>query len=346
MANEGMENEFVEALDVRDGKKIWSTRVGNVGNPKMQPSFPAARSTPTVDGDCLYVLSSDGDLACLALSNGSVHWKKNVRSDFGGAPGPWAYAESPLIDGDTLVCAPGGSNATVIALRKTTGDLIWKCPTPEGDEAAFSSAVVADAGGGREYVRLLAKGLVGMDAATGRLLWRYGKPVSKYDANIQTPVVSGDYIYSSATGTGSGVIRLNFHDNRVETEQIYFDARYPISIGGVVKVGDYLYGTTSEALLCAEFATGQIKWKERSIGAASLCVADGRLYLHGENGDVALVDASPESYHERGRFTPPGQPQHPNTMEKSWAYPIVADGRLYIRDHNVLWCYDVRSPKL
>jgi outer membrane protein assembly factor BamB len=344
MANEGLENEFVEALDAGTGKRVWSTRVGNVGSTNQQPNFPAARSTPTVDGDAIYVLSSDGDLACLDLKTGHIRWQKNVRTEFGGKPGIWAYAESPLVDGDAVVCAPGGSEATVVALRKDTGNVIWKCAVPEGDDAAFSSAIVVESGGLRQYARLLTKGLVGIEAKTGRFLWRYGKPVSKYAANIQTPVASGDYIFSSATGTGSGLIKLKSDGSKVETEEIYFQPNIPTAIGGVVKVGDYLYGATGDALMCIDFLTGQIKWKERSLGAASLCYADGRLYLHGENGEVGLVEATPEAYREKGRFAPSGEPSHSNPMEKSWAYPVVANGRLYIRDHGDLWCYDVKSP--
>jgi outer membrane protein assembly factor BamB len=345
MANEGLENEFVEALDASTGKRVWSIRVGNVGNPKMQPSFPAARSTPTVDGGATYALSSDGDLVCLETKTGHIRWQKNVRSEFGGKAGIWAYAESPLVDGDTLVCAPGGTDATVVALAKKTGALIWKCPLPEGDDPSYSSTIIVEAGGLRQYVRLLTKALVGIEARTGRVLWRYGKPVSRFSANIQTPVAGGDYIFSSATGTGAGVIKLKADAGKIEPQEIYFQANYPTAIGGAVKVGDYLYGAASEALLCVEFVSGQIKWKERSVGAASLCYADGRLYLHGENGEVALVEATPEAYHEKGRFTPAGEPPHPNPMEKSWAYPVVANGHLYIRDHDNLWCYAVKAEQ-
>jgi outer membrane protein assembly factor BamB len=343
MANEGLDDEFVEALDAASGKRVWSTRVGNVGNPKQQQNFPAARSTPTVDGGAIYVLSSDGDLARLDRKTGHIRWQKNVRAEFGGKPGEWAYAESPLVDGEALVCAPGGSEATVVALRKDTGELIWKCALPEGNDPAYSSAIVVEAGGLRQYARLLTKGLVGIEARTGRLLWRYSKPISRYGINIQTPLASGDYVFCSAIGTGAGLIKLKGDGSKVEPEQIYFQPNIPTAVGGVVKSGDFLYGTTGDALLCVEFLTGQIKWKERSLGAASLCHADGHLYLHGENGEVALVEATPEGYHEKGHFTPSGEPLHANPVEKAWAYPVVANGRLYIRDHGDLWCYAVKA---
>ncbi|HXP61193.1 MAG TPA: PQQ-binding-like beta-propeller repeat protein [Dongiaceae bacterium] len=184
LANEGLDNEFVAALAVQDGARIWSTRLGLVGNPKQQQNFPGARSTPTVDGNFLYALSSDGDLACLEKASGKVRWRKSLRADFAGRPGAWAYSESPLLDGDTLVCTPGSAQATLVALNKGTGDVLWKSALPEAGEAAYASAVVTEAGGVRQYVQLLPKGLVGVEAKTGKLLWRYAKPVSSYGINI------------------------------------------------------------------------------------------------------------------------------------------------------------------
>jgi outer membrane protein assembly factor BamB len=345
LANEGMDREFVQALAVKDGKRVWQTRLGNVGTNVAQANYAAARSTPTVDGQVLYALGSDGDLARVEITTGTVRWKKNLRTDFGGAPGEWAYAESPLLDGDALICTPGGSQATMVALNKTTGEVIWKCATPEGDKAAFASAIAVETDGIKQYVQLLQKGLVGVDAKTGKILWRYAKPISRFDANIPTPLASDGYIYVGSAGTGGGAVKLKGKDGRVEAEEVYFGPKFSTAIGGVVKVGDYLYGTTGAAMLCIQFATGQVKWEERALGAASLCYADGRLYLHGENGDVALVEPSTESYREKGRFTPPEQPKRAGAMEKPWAYPVVANGQLYIRDHGMLWSYDVRAAK-
>jgi outer membrane protein assembly factor BamB len=166
--------------------------------------------------------------------------------------------------------------------------------------------------------------------------------VSVFDANIPTPVASDGVIYVGSAGTGGGAVKLNLKQGNLEPEQLYFGPKYPTAIGGAVKVGNYLYGTTGEALQCVEFATGQIKWEERSIAPGSLCYADGLLFVHGENGDVALVEATPDGYHELGRFTPPNQPPKANAMEKAWAYPVAVNGRLYIRDHDSLWCYKVR----
>ena len=343
LSNQGLDNEFVQALDAKGGKRIWSQRIGKVGNPDQQPNYPAARSTPTVDGEWVYAFGSDGDLACLERATGKVRWHANVRKDYGGQPGIWAYSESPLVDGEAVICTPGGPDATLLALNKNTGELIWKCALPGGEQAAYTSALVIEAGGVRQYVQMLQKGLVGVEAKTGKLLWRYDRTAKGSPAVIPTPVVDGDFIYSAAGRSGGGGVRLKVNGGTFETEQLYFSPKLPTSVGGVLKVGEYLYGTSAGALLCLEFKTGNVKWDDRSIGAAALCYADGRLYLHGENGEVALLEATPEAYREKGRFKPVDQPDRGSS--KAWAYPIIADGRLYIRDLGTLWCYDVKAGK-
>lgn len=343
LGNEGVEDEFVRARSTRDGKQLWQTRLGKVGNPNQQPKFPAARSTPTVDGEVLYALGSDGDLACVETATGTIRWQKSLRTDFGGKPGIWAYSESPLVDGDTLVCTPGGADATMLALDKKTGEVRWKLAVAGGEDAAYSSVVIADVGGIRQYLQMLHKGLVGVEAKTGRLLWRHDKTTSRYNANIPTPVVHGADVYSAGAGTGGGLVHLKSNAGGIEAEPVYFSAKLPTAIGGSVRVGEFLFGTTGQGMLCSEFATGTVRWEERALGAASVCLADNRLYLNSENGDVGLVEPSPEGYREKGRFTPPNRPSRSQPMEKGWAYPVIADGRLYLRDHAQLWCYDVRS---
>ncbi len=344
IANEGLENEYVRAFSVEDGKLLWSTRLSGVGNPDQAPSYPAARATPVLDGGLLYAYSSDGVLACLDPASGKTRWQKNVRKEFGGAPGKWAYSESPLIDGDVVIITPGGAEATMLALNKKTGAVIWKMAIPGGEEAGYASAIRVEGGGRKQYVQFLAKGTVGVDAATGRLLWRYDQ-TSKGPANIPTPLAHGDYVYSTARSlTAGALVKLSSAGDGVAAEQVYFERGLPSAIGGVVRSGDFLYGTTGEGLVAAEFATGKIRWKNESVGAASVLIADGHLYVHGEDGDVALVEATPDEYREKGRFTPPGAPAHPRgAREKAWAYPVVANGRLYVRDHGVVWCYDVRA---
>jgi outer membrane protein assembly factor BamB len=340
ISNRGLEDESVLALSTSDGKEVWSTRIGKVGNPNQKPPYPGARSTPTVDGDRLYVLGSDGDLACLETATGKTAWQSNVRTTFDGKPGVWAYAESPLIDGDRIVCTPGGERATIVALNKKNGDPLWTCAVPEGDQAAYASIIVVEAGGVKQYVQLLQKGLVGVDAKTGKLLWRYNRTAQGSPANIPTPISQQALVYSATGKGGAATVRIQENNGALEAAELYYERALPTAIGGAVVVDGYLYGT-SQGLTCADFKTGEVKWQNRSIGPSSLLFADGRLYLHGENGDVALVVASPESYQEKGQFTPPGLPKEPHG--KAWAYPVVANGRLYIRDWNCLWCYDVAA---
>jgi outer membrane protein assembly factor BamB len=342
LGNTGLDNEFVEALSAKDGKKIWSKTIGKVGNPDQQPSYPAARSTPTIDGDSLYALGSDGDLVSLEAAAGKLHWKKNLRTDFGGVAGKWAYAESPLIDGDTLICTPGGSMAAVVALNKKSGELVWKTTLPESEPAAYASAMLVESGGVKQYVQILQKGLAGIDAKTGKVLWRYSRTISKFGATILTPVVYDSEVYSAGSGTGGALVKLKAAaGGKVEAEEVYFSPKLPVAIGGAIKLGNFLYGTTGSGLLCSDFATGEIKWIDRALGAAALCFAEGNFYLHGENGEVALVAAASDGYHEKGRFTPKDQPTQ--GAAKTWAYPVVANGKLYIRDTGTLWSYDVKA---
>ena len=346
MSNRGMENEFVQALSTQDGKPIWTSRVGNVGSPN-DFLYAKARSTPTVDGDFIYALGSDGDLACLETRSGKILWQKNIKKEFGGKPGIWAYAESPLVDGAVVVVTPGGAEATMLALNKKTGAVIWKSAVPGGDPAAYASAIVVQAGGRKQYVQFLSKGIVGVDAKTGQFLWRYAEPV-KGMAQMVTPVARDGYVYGGAHGVGGGVVRLKPEGGGVSAEQVYFARGLPNNIGGSVLVGDYLYGTAGAGLVAVEFATGKVKWQAESIGSGSVAYADGHLYLHGENGDVALVEATPEGYREKGRFTPPAQPKR-NKLgpypEKAWTYPVIANGRLYIRDIWTLWAYDIKASR-
>lgn len=346
MSNRGMDNEFVQALSAKDGKVIWTTRVGNVGLPNQEPPYAKARSTPTVDGNFIYALGSDGDIACLELKTGKLRWTKNIRTEFEGKPGTWAYAESPLVDGDVVVVTPGGAKATMVALNKKTGALIWKSAIPGGDAAGYASAIVVQAAGRKQYVNLLSKGIVGVDAKTGQFLWRNSE-AAKGPAQYFTPIARGDFVYGGALGVGGTMVRLKPEGSGVAAEQVYFIRGLPNGIGGAVVVGDHIYGTEAgQKLVSAEFATGKVKWQAETISWSSIAAADGMLYLHGINGDLALVEATPEGYREKGRFTPPAQPQKKKVgqfPEASFTYPVIANGTLYIRDLGTIWAWDIKA---
>mgnify|MGYP002623271699 CR=1 FL=1 len=335
----GIEDEFVRCLSGTDGSEIWSTRIGAVGAPDQRPPYPGARSTPTVVGDVLYALGSNGDLVCIETDSGGVRWQRNIQDEFGGKYGQWAYSESPLVDGNTVVVTPGGSEATMVALDAETGNVRWKCHDPDGDIAAYASVVIADIDGVKQYVQFVSKGVIGVNAANGKLLWKYGKTAEGSPANIPTPVTMRNLVYTATGRGGAGLAKVSASGSDFAAEEVYFNRDLPNAIGGSVLVGDYLYGATRQALMCVEFATGEVAWQDRSIGAASVLYADGLLFLHGENGEVALVEATPEEYREKGRFTPPETPF--DARKTTWTYPVLADGKLYLHDYGTLWCFDV-----
>jgi outer membrane protein assembly factor BamB len=346
MSNQGMDNEYVEARSTQDGKQIWATRVGNVGNPEQNPNYPKARSTPTIDGNFIYALGSDGDVACLEAKSGKIIWQKNIRKEFGGTPGEWAYAESPLVDGDAVVVTPGGAQATMLALNKKTGALIWKSAIPGGEEAGYASAIVVQGGGRKQYVQLLSKGIVGVDAKTGQFLWRYNE-AAKGPAQFFTPVARGEYVYGGALSVGGALVRLKANGGSVAAEQVYFERGLPNGSGGAVIVGDHIHGTdTKRTLVAAEFATGKVSWKADDFGMGSVAYADGRLYLHLTSGELVLVEATPEGFRQQGKFMPPAQPKRKQAgqyPESAFTHPVIANGRLYLRDLTTMWVFDIKG---
>jgi len=329
--------EYALALNETDGKEVWRTPIGKVGVNKGM-DYSGTRATPTVDGEHLYCLASDGQLACLDRA-GKVKWTKNLASDFGGKVGNWAYTESVLVDGDLVVCTPGGKKAALAALNKTTGETVWQTGRPEEEIADYASIMPVETERGKEYVQFFRGGVIGVDAKTGKFLWQY-KATVDFGANILTPVVQGNKVFTSGSRTGGGLVELIASTDGVEAKEVYFEKKIAPSIGGAVLVDGHLYASSGRSLLCAEFATGKIKWTDDSVGAASVCVADGMLYARGYNtGDVALVELNPAKYVEKGRFRQANR----NAKYPSWPHPIVANGGLYLRDQDVLACYEVKG---
>ncbi len=337
VVNDGLEKESVVARSDKDGSQLWSTQIGKVGEPKQRPNYPAARSTPTVVGDSVYVLGSDGDLACLESSSGSIRWQQSLRSDYGGAPGVWAFAESPLVDEDVVVVAPGGESAALVALNRLSGEPVWKAAIPGSKKAGYSSIVTGKLGDIKQYVAYIGMGLVGVDAETGKLLWSYDG--TKGPANSATPLVSDNFVYSGAGRKGGGLVKLMPKSDGIDANEVYFSPKLPNGQGGSILIGEHLYGGGRAKMMCIDFKTGDVRWEERIPDSASMCYADNRLYLHLNNGDVMLVEPSPEGFREQGKFSPPDQPDRGKA--KAWAYPVIANRKLYIRDLGMLWCYDL-----
>jgi outer membrane protein assembly factor BamB len=333
------QEEFALCLDEKKGNTLWKVAIGAVGK-NRGPDYPGTRSTPTVDGDQVYCLSSAGQLTCLGIAAGKEKWRKDLVQDFGGQVGgaqmSWAYSESILVDGDAVVCTPGGPQATLAALNKMTGEVIWKAAVPDGDTADYASVMAFDAGGVKQYIQFTRKGVVAVDAKTGKFLWRYNK-TSDFGANILTPVVYQDKVFTSGSRSGGATLEVKNEGGKVEAKELYFGKALGASIGGAVLVDGHLYGSTTQGLFCIEFATGKEKWTEKSTGNASICYADGRLYVRSHtSGDVFLVEANPKEYVEKGRLKQPERTKTP-----AWPHPVVANGGLYLRDMGTLVCYDV-----
>jgi outer membrane protein assembly factor BamB len=337
MGSQGQQ-EYLRALDLRDGRPLWSILVGAVGK-NTGPDYPGPRSTSTVDGDFVYSLGSDGDLLAVKAATGQILWHKHLLRDFGGKRGTWAYAESVLIDGENLVCTPGGRTATLLALDKKTGAVRWKTVKPEYNTAGYASAIVAEVGGVRQYIQFLGSGLIGVSARDGQVLWTYKKHIGGVSA--ATPIFHDGCIFSSASGVeGSGgdvLLRLSAQGQKVQAKEVYLVRSLMNHHGGVVRVGEYLYGTNN-ALVCMDFRTGARNWINRCVGSGSLVAADGRLYVRGTDGTVALVEATPDGYHEKGRFRQPQRSQF-----TTFCHPVIAGGRLYLRDDDLLFCYEIKA---
>lgn len=337
--------QYVIAVDLTEKKILWTAKVG-------PGHHDGPRSMPTVDGDFLYVVGTSGNLVCVTANAGQIIWTKNLVGDLGGAANPqWKFSESPLVDGDRLVCTPGGHKAVIVALNKKTGDLIWGCSMPDigskgKKEAGYSSAVVSHGAGVKQYVQLTNEGLVGV-AADGRFLWGYNRVANKV-ANIPTPVVDGDYVFAStAYQTGSVLLKLIPDGTGVKAEEVYWLDKdtFQNHHGGFVKVGEYIYGGHNHNKgepTCLDMRTGKIMWHADQPGKGSGCVlyADGHLYFLWENGAVALVEANPEKYNLKGTFK---LPERPTATGTAWAHPVISDGKLYLRRADVLFCYDIKG---
>jgi outer membrane protein assembly factor BamB len=330
-------------LELETGKVLWATKV----SPPYGGDGP--RCTPTVEGNHVYGLSPHGILACVHAGSGDLVWQKDLKKDFKGhMMSGWNYSESPLVDGDKLVCTPGGKEAALIALNKLTGDVIWKCAAPQDSGAAYASIVVAEVGGVRQYITLLGPelGLVGVDAASGKFLWNY-KKVANGTANIPTALVHGDLVFTT-TGynTGAGLLRLiPDSQGNVRAQEQYFlkGNKLQNHHGGVIMVGDYIYGGhghNNGLPFCLEWKTGVVKWgPERGAGSGSAAVvyADGHLYFRWDNNVVGLVEATPGGYYLKSEFQLPK-----GTSTPGWQHPVIHEGKLYIRSNDQVLCYDVK----
>ena len=329
-------DELLTAWDAATGAELWQARVGRAVAEQRQMRWLSQR-TPTVDGDRVYVVTARGELVCLSTEGGAERWRKDYTKDFGGRAGDWGYCDFPLVDGGRLVCTPGGTEALVVALDKVTGEVVWRCAAPERFErATYSALVAADIAGVRQYVQQFSRGAVGV-GTDGRVLWQYtGTPARS--GNVHTALVRGDDVLFSAGWGGGGALGTVRRDGEVftvvERHRVRDRRLFPSWLGNSSLVGDHVY-TNSSA--CIELATGQVAWSAGLGLQTTVTVADGRLYFRLTDGTVVLAEVDPAKFAEAGRFLPPRA-----TREPAWTTPVVAGGRLYLRDQDELLCYDVR----
>ncbi len=338
-------DEYVSCFHRATGEQIWLKKLGPAWT-SGRPDWQSSRSTPTIDGELLYVITAYGKLACLKSDTGDAVWEKDLKKDFDGKKGDgWGYSESVLIDGEKLVCTPGGTQATMVALDKQTGDLIWKSVRPDDRGAGHASIIISEVGVVRIYVQTTAGGALGVRAADGKLLWSY--PIERTTAVIPNPIVRGDLVFFAAGYRRGGALlkQVPAGDETVTMEEIYpLNTDLTNKHGGIVLIGDHLYGDTDSSGIpfCAELMTGDVKWKERGSGRGSVAItaADGHLYLRYTDGVLALVKASPDGYQETGSFKIPGSGERP-----SWSHPVIVGGKLYLREQDRVFCYDVKAKE-
>ncbi len=330
------------AADRATGKELWATPVGK-GRPNC---------TPTVDGDLVFALGREGDLVCANALSGSVVWQKNFGKEFGGKMmSGWGYSESPLVDGDRLIVTPGAAKAVIVALDKSTGDVIWQSAMPEEalkrgkDGAGYSSVVISRAAGVKQYIQLTGRGVISVAADDGRHLWSYNR-IANGTANIATPIIKDDYVFcSTGYGTGAALLQVTSEGGKLSADEVYFlDSKTMQNHhGGMILLGEHIYcghGHNKGFPLCVELATGKVAWdggRGPGTGSAAILLADGNLYFRYEDGTMALIEATPEEYRLKGEF------KLATNNGKSWPHPVIVDGLMYLRDQGTLLCYDVRQ---
>ena len=318
------------------GKKIWMTKMGAPGE---YGGFAGPRGTPTVDGDLVFALNQHGELVCAETATGKEVWHRSLTKDFGGGTPGWGYAESPLVEGDKVICTPGGNRGAVVALNKKTGAPAWHCAEFK-DGAHYSSLIAETIGGERQVIQLTAASVVGISVKDGKLLWhanRHGET-----AVVPTPVYADNQVYvTSGYGIGCNAFKISKEGTGFKAEEVYANRDMVNHHGGVILVDGYLYGfSESKGWICQDFKTGAVVWSNNGVGKGSLTCADGHLYLRSEGGPgtVALIEATSKGYVEKGRFNQPDR-----SKKNSWPHPVIANGHLYLRDQDVLLCYNVKK---
>ncbi len=329
--------EYVIAVDAKTGKQKWEAEAGAL---LTNGWGDGPRSSPAVDGDKVYALSGRGNLVCLNAADGKEVWRASMTELGGKLPG-WGYTESPLVDGDKVIVTPGGPKGTLAAFDKTSGKLLWQT-TEWTDPAQYASAIAVDHNGARQIIQLTMQHVAGVNAADGKVLWMADFPGKT--AVIPTPIFQDGQVFIAAGyGVGCKALKIGA-DNQVE--ELYSNTDMVNHHGGVVLVGNYLYGYSDRGgWTCMDFKTGEVQWQDKSLGKGAIHSADGMLYLLEEKtGTAVLIEANPQGWKEHGRFTLTPQTTQRNPKGMVWTHPVVSDAKLYLRDQELLFCFDVNDP--
>ncbi len=329
-------NEELVAFNKENGSLIWNAAVGSGAD---------CNCTPTIDGDKVFGVGREGDLVCVDLNSGEVKWKKNFSRDFGGRMmSGWGYSESPLVDGDRLLVTPGSDDAIIAALNKETGETIWTTRMPSSGGAGYASIVISNGGGVKQYITLVGRGLIGVDAENGQLLWHYPR-IANGTANVPTPIIKGNFVFGSSgyNDGGSALLELRKQGQGVAFREVYYKSNNELQNhhGGMILIGDYIFmghGHNKGFPTCVEMMTGRSMWERTrgpGSGSAAIIAADRHLYFRYEDGTMALIEANPKKYNLKGTF------RIASVNGKSWPHPVVAGKKLYLRDQDQLHCYDI-----
>jgi outer membrane protein assembly factor BamB len=350
-------DEYLFALDTKDPKAIkeaWTVKIGPIFAPELIRQWGVGpRATATVDGELIYALGSQGDLVCVEAKGGKEKWRQSMPKDLAGEvnpitgqPGGWGWTWSPLVDGDQLICLPGGKQGTFAALDKKSGKPLWRSKDLT-EPCTYSSPIVADVGGVKHYVVTTNKLVAGVSAKDGSVLWTYTKKPPFPDVQIPTPLFHDGHVYVTGWDGGCDLIKLTAADGEIKAAKAYSNKIMSNRIGGVVRVGQHVYGSAQgKGWICQEFKTGKLRWNKKNVlGDGSLIAADGRLFCFTEDdGVLAMVEASPEKWKETGRLEIPEK----TTIVKSrpsgkvWTPPVIANGRLFLRDQDLIFCYEIK----
>lgn len=330
----------VYCFDLKTRQKHWEYENGNV----WTKNYVGTRGTPTINGDRVYDLSSLGQLVCLKLENGEKIWTRNIFEDFEGENVIWGIAESVLIDENRLICSPGGKKASVIALNKMNGEVIWTTPST-GEKTSYASATIFEQDGLRILATMYAKGLLGINAETGELLFSF-EHTQRYDINATRPLYHNGYLVISNAvdpkGTGCVKLKISVNGPKASVEEVWHNEELDNLHDGIILIDGYLYGSSyaykGGCFVCVNWTSGKTQYAQRDVGKACFTWADGLLYYFGERGEFRLIRPNPKKYEVLANWTLPEEGEGPY-----WAHPVVLDQKLYIRHGSFLYCYDIAA---